>query len=181
MGGAQPVATGPDWRWLEIPVAPLAPEDAARSLRLSPRDGATDIDVAYFAVGAWMPPAAGASLKIPPARLFHGGWSRTADGAVVLERERDAQGQSLEGPGLPLPPGRYRLDFECASPAAAGTKLGEWQLDTAPGQPVVAAVAGRPCPPLEFVQAADLPFSFSFRYLRAADMEILRITLTRVE
>lgn len=170
---------GPDWSWIAVHHPP-PPGKGSPSLRLICLEGSVDADVALFMGPGWTPPAPGETKRLPPASFFRAGYSRVESGAVVFERDRDPDGRIFYGPNLPLPAGRYRTALSFASPAPAGTRLGIWRAGPATNA-ATDVVAGRTPATVEFIQPADLPFVLSFDFLRAADIELTDVALTRVE
>lgn len=169
-----------DWMWSTVD-APPPEQGASPALRLACEDGAVDADVAVFTTPDWGAPEHGATVRLPPAAFFRAGYTHAGSGAVELERDRDPTGRVWYGPNLRLPAGRYRAELRfAAAGAAAGLRLGTWRAEVVPA--VEAAVtAGAESVAVEFVQSADIPFTLSFDFFRAADIELRDVVLTRLD
>jgi len=171
------------WQWSELPVG-LTNDYAHMELTLDAVGDTADLDLCLLTAGNWARLAPGESLRIRPADLFRAGYTVRETGAVCMNPRYESNDVILYGPRLPLEPGRYELAFNVNSEAGLGMPLGDlWANAGARNEPPlldVRVTAGQPMRwPFEVTR--DLPFSVWFRYAAETAIEIVDITLTRVE
>ena len=139
------------------------------------------------------PDQAARQLEIVPARLFHKG-SGEADGGVAFAGDTLQPGRIMEGPNLPLPPGKWRLTVkaEGAAPGCASLEAGFLDLPDRPGGTIQTAFAptddagkwnnGSPGSSASIdldVKPDSPPFSLAVTAKQPRDMAIRSITLER--
>ena len=115
------------WVWQRVQVDPFnGTGDVTPVLECG--EGYVDIDVALLASGTWPLPAPGEAATWPATAFHHAGRSDPADGTVAFDPQHNGPGLVMNGPCLPLEPGRYRFRVDITSPATAGTELGIFLL-----------------------------------------------------
>ncbi len=168
------------WEWLEVPL-PRITGCPRVALRIELAGGVVDADLAVLAAGEWPALQPGATLEIPAAEFFHGGYTDLQDESVVLRTAYDPEAIIVYGPKLPLPPGTYRFSLYHDSGAAPGTELGRFNVrqredDERGWVPVLAGETAHGF----HVQEANLPVHLAFVFNRNADMRVRKIVITRV-
>jgi len=172
--------SGADWQWATAPVEQQRAY-AALAASLAVGSGCIDVDLVILAGGPWKPLGAGENVVLPAASFFHAGYTDPQTMHVVLRPLRDAADVVFYGWRLPLEPGRYRVDFACASDGPAGAVLGTIVCDDRLGQTAVATVtAGSPASGI-LMRTNNLPPRIGFRYAGRAKVEITELELTRLE
>jgi len=170
------------WEWHRVPIdqdSPIGP----CGLRLESISGQTEVDVAVLVGGPWKRLAPGESFEFSAARFFHGGFMDAEHERVLLKKVDDPIAITFYGPKLPFDPGTYEVEFDYESSAAPGTDLGVVNLEqddnTGRGIPL-RVIAGQPAKGI--VERTDnLPFKIVFIYSSLADMQINRVTFTRIK
>lgn len=168
----------PDWTWIESPI-PLE-SFAVVSLRAMLQSGRLDVDAAFLGAGNWPELALEESWVIPAPCFFHAGYTDLAGDEVVFLKRHDHVRNVFYGPRLPLPPGRYAVDFRFTSPAVPGTGLGVVHLQAAGEEDVYFPVTASSPATGVFRQQLNLPFELSFIFSGQGDLRIKEVVLTRL-
>jgi len=168
-------ATTEDWQWFELPI-PAYDGLARPGLRLRLDSGVVYVD-GMLVVAGELP--TGDTIRIPAATLIHEAETDIERHAIRLAADR-VKHDPVRGPNIPVPPGRYTVEFLYSSEAAEDTHLGSWYVRTAQGaQPVASMTAGQPAAgTLE--QRSDLPLDLRFMFSRRADLTLEAVVLRRV-
>jgi len=101
--------------------------------------------------------------------------------SVIFRKDYDPVSVVFYGPMLPLEKGLYRIEMDFSSEAGPGTDLGRFNIRRRGDEEKdwTAVVAGKPaCHTFE--QKENLPFYLAFLYERNADMQINKVSLTRL-
>jgi len=169
------------WKWAEISI-PTGAGVAGVGALVGWVEGAVELDSIILAAGDWTSPAPGASLELPASDFFHAGYTRPESRSVTLRANYEPNSIIFYGPKLPLEPGTYSIELVFESPAPAGLVLGRfyirWSGDETGNCTQVVAGTRALC---RFEQKDNRPFSLAFDFLRAADVTISKVVLTRVE
>lgn len=171
----------PEWRWLELPF-PLQNHRRA-SLKLWHKKGRVDISTVVLAAGrAWTSPEPGRMIELRAPEFFHAGFTDIARDSVIITKDREPRSIVFYGPKLPLDVGTYDIELVFSSSAEPGTSLGQFNMRTheADEEGWVQVEAGRPARH-RFVQEENLPVFLAFLFEREGDIEVQKITLSRVE
>lgn len=173
-------AASDEWTWMELQAGDL-PDSIRAEFKAEALSGRVQLDTALLTAGRriWLEP--GQVAEMPAAVFFHAGYIDYPSGDVVFRAARDPEGPILYGPKLPIAPGRYRIDFICASDAPAGVALGKINIrfnekETPDWSDVLAGKAAS----IEFDHPSNLPMSMAFVYSRNADMRVVKIRLVRL-
>jgi len=174
------VPVGLEWTWCEIP-APKFEGAKSVYLTLSASGGAIEVDVATMMGGTWKWLDSGEAFTLPAAAFFRAGYSDLQSGSVHFDASRVSAGEMFYAPALPVKPGNYRVTLDIASPAPAGTELGELSVVCASSKDGLKAplIAGRSVV-VECQHGSPRPLSLVLRYNRKADLTIRSVTLTRM-
>jgi hypothetical protein len=169
------------WSWKEVPVSRFAGMGDV-TLTVGCENGSVDLDTALLTAGPWKTLLPGDSIDIPASGLFHSGSSHPENGSVVFTPEYNGPGLVLNGPRLPVEPGRYRIRVDIASPSPAGTELGTFMLRHEGGPdlrefPAVAASANT----IVQVISDNRPLVLALVYKGETECEVVRVVLERVQ
>jgi hypothetical protein len=113
--------------------------------------------------------------------LFHAGYTKAAEGAVVLRHERDPNQAIVYGPLLPVEAGTYEIRMDYHTSAPIDTVLGRLEEDGGSGAVALSVMkAGRPCSGT-LRRTSNLPLRIQFTYDRTADVTIERLRIRRID
>jgi hypothetical protein len=169
-----------DWTWRMIPIEPAGPF-APLDVNVRTVSGSVDADTAYLGLGEWAMPEIGQEVAIPAALLFHAGYTKAAEGAVVLRHERDPNQAIVYGPLLPVEAGTYEIRMDYHTSAPIDTVLGRLEEDGGSGAVALSVMkAGRPCSGT-LRRTSNLPLRIQFTYDRTADVTIERLRIRRID
>lgn len=170
-----------DWHWLDMPI-PLDTHGEA-GLKLTLLSGEADLDMALLASGHWPMLEPGESVSVMASLFCHAGHMQDNRRSVVFREKHDRSGFVFYGPKLPLERGVYEIDLDITSDAPDGFKLGvvniEHDWNTGAGE-MVYVVSGQPVRGT-LTQTENLPFNVVLIFFARADMEMHRMTFTRLE
>jgi hypothetical protein len=170
-----------DWIWSKTDV-PAGSTAGSVGALVAWEGGSVDLDMALLMAGDWRSPQPGQRIELPASNFFHAGYTDPAGESVTLRAAYEPDSIVFYGPKLPLEAGRYSLELVFDSPAPSGTVLGRFNLRWS-GQEEggwVLAVKGKRAVAV-FEQKTNLPFFLAFEFLRAADIRIRSVGLTRLE
>jgi len=162
---------------------PGARLNAEQTAGLQVREGALDLDVILLTHAGWVPPAKGATLKIPAVAFFRAGYTLDDFSGIAFRRDYDPDGLIFYSRHLYLEPGAYRVSMEYETAAAPGTLVGALVMRSgqrnAPEQrmPVRAGAPAR----MEYVHPDNRFFYFGFDYARSAGLVIRSVSFEHVK
>lgn len=168
-----------EWEWfrVEIPVHTFSQV----ALHLQHQQGNIELDMAMLTGGHWPFLATGESINLAAPLFFRAGYSDLDTNSVMFRAFREDRRIVFYGPRMPLASGRYAVRLQFTTDAPTGTHLGvlhvdlDWNTKDGPAFDVMAGEE------LSFSLDVphNLPLSFSFIYLGAADLRIDQMFLTR--
>jgi len=170
-----------DWIWRKTEVPTGSPAGSVGAL-VSWDGGLVDLDMALLMAGDWSSPQPGQRIELPASNFFHAGYTDPAGASVTLRAAYEPDSIVFYGPKLPLETGRYSIELVFDSPAPAATVLGRFNLRWS-GQEEggwVPVLKGKQAVAV-FEQTTNLPVFLAFEFMRAADIRIRSVVLTRLE
>ncbi len=170
-----------DWIWISLPL-PELPAFGRIQAVFHVQRGIVEADLGLLVSGRWDPEMLPGDMRsFAAADFFHAGYSQSNSQAVMFRPERDPSHVVFYGPGLPLSPGRYHLEWRIHSDAPAGTELGQInvRIGDLDERGWVSVRAGAPTA-IEWDQHGNLPVTWFFRYLRVAPVRIESLALRRL-
>ncbi len=170
-----------DWHWIDLPI-PLDTYGKV-SLQLTLMEGEADLDMAILASGLWPMLKPGESISVRAPLFCHAGHMHENRRRLVFRERHDRSGLMFYGPKLPFERGVYDIEVDITSDAPDGIQLGwvhiEHDWNTGAGKSVD-VIAGQPVRGT-LTQTENLPFNVVFIFSARADMELHRLTFTRIE
>ncbi len=173
------VVASPEWTWTKVAI-PTGAGVAGVGAAVSWAEGRVELDSAILAGGDWSSPAPGQSVEWPAVCFFHAGASDRQGRWVELRAAYEPDAIVFYGPKLPLDPGTYSVELLFDSQAPAGTLLGQFNIRWAGNETDhwVPVKQGLPAV-ARFEQKDNRSFFVAFEFLRAADIRIRSVVLTR--
>ena len=168
------------WAWHEVPIGRPAGRSGV-AVRLERPRG--DVAVASFILcaGTWAPPRGPGGIDVPGTSFFHAGYTDSRDGSVTLRADTDPDDVVFYGPKLPLPAGEYEVRMTFSSPGEKGLEIGRCFVMAGAERRADAAVRVGEKAVCSLPLRQALPVSFAFRFARAADVTIHRVSFIRNE
>lgn len=170
-----------DWRWQKVEV-PTGVRLGSVGALLGWESGSVDLDMGLLVAGDWSSPERGQRIELPASNFFHAGYTDKAGECVILRAAYEPDSIVFYGPKLPLEAGRYFIELVFDSPSPPGTPLGRFNMrwsgrEERDWMPVL---NGSPAAGV-FEQESNLPVFLAFEFLRAADIRIRKVILTRLQ
>ena len=171
----------PDWTWKRVRIE-AGTGSAGVGAVFSWESGSVEVDMALLTAGDWSSPAPGQSVDLPAVCFFHAGYVDRALEWVTLRAAYEPDSIVFYGPKLPLERGRYSAELIFDSQARAGTGLGQINIRWGEGESSAwTPVSQGKRAVVVFDQKDNRPFYLAFEFLRATDIRIRSVTLTRLE
>ncbi len=172
----------PEWKWMLIPLEGAADYQQV-ALEIDVMQGVIDFDIVVLGDNhwprEWMP---GETYTIPAAYFFHAGYRDTDGTSIVFRKSHEPADIIFYGPGLPLPPGEYRIEpivsikekYNAEKPVLAAFRMRTRGGTPSPWHSITDAKKTT----IDWYCADNRPFVFELKYTRQADIRIHAVRIT---
>lgn len=168
-----------DWTWVKIPLSDRLGFSRV-SFDLEVESGSLDVDLAMLTAGDWqwgLP--VNEKVWLPAAGFLHSGRLNEERGSLILVPD-GRTGDMMNGPNLPVAPGRYRATLDFRHNGTRDAALGQWRVSSRGTDLATLNLGGATTEALVWDQPSDLPFTLRFDYSGTTPMEIDGVWLERL-